>query len=87
MKKLQRFILILSLAFGGALTIAATSQAASDQTHYPITLTVGAVKTTIVHQPKRIISLSPSATEILFGIGAGFTLDDNHTVACRDLGI
>lgn len=71
MKKLQRIILVLSLAFGGTLAVAATSQAASDQTHYPITLRVGAVKTIIAHQPKRIISLSPSATEILFSIGAG----------------
>jgi iron complex transport system substrate-binding protein len=40
-------------------------------THYPLSITWGGVKTTIKAKPVRIISLSPSATELFYGIGAG----------------
>ena len=38
---------------------------------YPITVKSGGFTTTLTNEPKRIISLSPTATEILFAIGAG----------------
>lgn len=59
-------LLICALASG-----ATTAEALTNQTKYPIAVTVDSIKTTISKEPKRIISLSPSATEILFGIGAG----------------
>ena len=37
---------------------------------YPLTISSGGFKTTLKKAPQRIISLSPSATEILFSIGA-----------------
>ena len=45
--------------------------AASTVTKYPLTITSGGYSTTINKKPTRIISLSPSATESLFEIGAG----------------
>ena len=48
-----------------------TSEAASAATSYPITIKSGGFATTIKIKPEKIISLSPTATEILFGIGAG----------------
>jgi iron complex transport system substrate-binding protein len=38
---------------------------------FPVTITAGNGKVTITKQPRRIISLSPTATESLFAIGAG----------------
>ncbi|MCD6638463.1 MAG: ABC transporter substrate-binding protein [Nocardioides sp.] len=38
---------------------------------FPVTVESGGVETTIEQEPQRIVSLSPSATETLFGIGAG----------------
>ena len=45
--------------------------AASTATKYPLTISSGGYSTTIAKKPVRIISLSPSATESLFEIGAG----------------
>jgi iron complex transport system substrate-binding protein len=45
--------------------------AASTATKYPLTISSGGYSTTITKKPTRIISLSPSATESLFEIGAG----------------
>ena len=44
---------------------------ATAATPFPVTITSGGYTTTLAKQPKRIVSLSPSGTEILFGIGAG----------------
>jgi len=49
----------------------APSNAASTATKYPLTISSGGYSTTIAKKPTRIISLSPSATESLFEIGAG----------------
>jgi iron complex transport system substrate-binding protein len=43
---------------------------ASTATKYPLTISSGGYTTTITKKPTRIISLSPSATESLFEIGA-----------------
>jgi iron complex transport system substrate-binding protein len=45
--------------------------AASTATKYPLIISSGGYSTTIAKKPTRIISLSPSATESLFEIGAG----------------
>jgi iron complex transport system substrate-binding protein len=49
----------------------APSNAASTTTKYPLTISSGGYSTIIAKKPVRIISLSPSATESLFEIGAG----------------
>lgn len=53
---------------GGSQSAAPSAQGE----HFPITLTEpGGATVTIEHQPVRIVSLSPTATEMLFAIGAG----------------
>ena len=49
----------------------APANAASTATKYPLIISSGGYSTTITKKPTRIISLSPSATESLFEIGAG----------------
>ncbi len=56
------------LASTGAGQAAGASQRAAD---YPVTITAGNGKVTITKRPVRIVSLSPTATESLFAIGAG----------------
>jgi iron complex transport system substrate-binding protein len=48
-----------------------TVSAAPTATKYPLIILSGGYSTTIAKKPTRIISLSPSATESLFEIGAG----------------
>jgi len=47
------------------------ASAAFTATKYPLIISSGGYSTTIAKKPTRIISLSPSATESLFDIGAG----------------
>src|SRR5437879_5439940 len=55
-------------ACGSVQSAASTPQAA----RFPVTITQpGGAVVTIEHQPHRIVSLSPSATEMLFAISAG----------------
>ena len=49
----------------------APSNAEGTATKYPLTISSGGYSTIITKKPVRIISLSPSATESLFEIGAG----------------
>jgi iron complex transport system substrate-binding protein len=56
----------LTLLAGGAGAVGTAST--SD---FPVTITAGNGKVTIRKQPTRIVSLSPTATESLFAIGAG----------------
>jgi iron complex transport system substrate-binding protein len=56
--------LLVSGAAGAPSTPSATSQ-------FPVTITTPAGKVTVSKRPQRIVSLSPSATESLFAIGAG----------------
>jgi iron complex transport system substrate-binding protein len=63
-----RALPIAMVAIVFASLLANPAQAAT--TKYPLTISSGGFKTTISKEPKRIISLSPSATEILFSIGA-----------------
>ena len=60
-------IAIVAIVFASLL--ASPAQAAA--TKYPITVKFGGYTTTIAKKPTKIISLSPSATEILYAVGAG----------------
>ena len=51
-------------------TVHVTSTTAGD-TGFPVTVVVGGVEVTVEEQPTSIVSLSPTATETLFAIGAG----------------
>lgn len=50
---------------------ASQASAATTATKYPLTISSGGYSTIVAKKPVRIISLSPSATESLFEIGAG----------------
>jgi iron complex transport system substrate-binding protein len=60
-------IAITAIVFASLL--ASPAQAAA--TKYPLTVKFGGYTTKIAKKPTKIISLSPSATEILYAIGAG----------------
>jgi iron complex transport system substrate-binding protein len=68
----KRFIRPIALMIT-ALLLAPLSpvNAAGTATKYPLVISSGGYTTTIAKKPTRIISLSPSATESLFEIGAG----------------
>ena len=59
-------VAIVAIVFASLL--ASPAQAAA--TKYPLTISSGGFTTKIAKEPKRIISLSPSGTEIFFSIGA-----------------
>lgn len=61
-------VLFLLTACGGTQT----SSPPGRGTTYPLTIVHGdGTSVTITHRPQRIVSLSPTATEMLFAIGAG----------------
>jgi iron complex transport system substrate-binding protein len=60
-------IAIAAIVFASVL--ASPAQAAA--TKYPLTVKFGGYTTKIAKKPTKIISLSPSATEILYAVGAG----------------
>ena len=64
-----RALPIAMVAIVFASLLASPAQAAA--TKYPITVKFGGYTTTIAKKPTKIISLSPSATEILYAVGAG----------------
>jgi cobalamin transport system substrate-binding protein len=69
---LTRFITlaaVVAAVLGLVVSGASAGRAANDT--FPITITAGNGKVTITKQPRRIVSLSPTATESLFAIGAG----------------
>jgi iron complex transport system substrate-binding protein len=68
----------LSLAAAVVATLAvlvsgapASNGARPSQSGFPVTITTPAGKVTVSKRPARIVSLSPTATETLFAIGAG----------------
>jgi iron complex transport system substrate-binding protein len=61
-------------------TPAATTPSPTPSAAFPVTVTGGNGEITLAEQPSHIVSLSPSATEMLFAIGAGaqvIAVDDN----------
>jgi iron complex transport system substrate-binding protein len=59
-------LVVLALVSAG---LAASERTSADA--FPVTITAGNGKVTIDKRPQRIVSLSPTATETLFAIGAG----------------
>ena len=64
-----RALPIAMVAIVFASLLASPAQAAA--TKYPLTVKFGGYTTKITKKPTKIISLSPSATEILYAVGAG----------------
>jgi iron complex transport system substrate-binding protein len=68
-----RFPLFVAGAIAAAVIAFVSGAAASGlaRTDYPVTITTPAGKVTVAKKPTRVISLSATATESLFAIGAG----------------
>jgi iron complex transport system substrate-binding protein len=71
----RRLLVILS-AFVALIVIAtgcssSSSDSGSSSAGYPVTVTSGSGTVTLNSEPKSIVSLSPTATEMLYAIGAG----------------
>ncbi len=68
-----RSILVLAGAAAAALvlTVAGASGGAVAPTAFPVTVVGSNGEVTVTKRPSRIVSLSPTATETLFAIGAG----------------
>jgi iron complex transport system substrate-binding protein len=67
-----RFTLSLATAVVAVLAVLVSGAAARPaQSGFPVTITTPAGKVTISKKPTRIVSLSPTATETLFAVGAG----------------
>lgn len=57
---------------GGTTNSSSTAQATSSSAvSYPVTVTAANGQVTVKARPKKIVSLSPTATEMLYAIGAG----------------
>ena len=67
LKRCALFLVVAALPLFGA----STALGAATATPFPVTITAGNGKVTFTKAPTRIISLSPTATETLFAIGAG----------------
>lgn len=67
----HRIVLCLMLVAIFAATTCSRIRAQSGGDGFPLTLTSAAGTATIPHRPARIVSLSPTATEDLFAVGAG----------------
>src|SRR5260370_5631471 len=64
----------LAIPLAVALMVACGGSSATPATNtdsFPLTLTTAKGTVTISHRPSHIVSLSPSATEDLFAVGAG----------------
>src|SRR5712664_121126 len=63
------FVLVIFVTSCGGKPTSATS---TPESRFPVSITEpGGGVVTIAHQPRRIVSLSPSATEMLFATDAG----------------
>ena len=63
--------LVAAAALAAACAGARSTTAAAPKQPFPVTVTAANGKVTIRHRPVRIVSLSPTATEDLFALGAG----------------
>ncbi len=64
-------IIVLALAVAACGKSSDVTPSAAATGTFPATITAGNGTVTIAARPKRIVSLSPTSTEILFAIGAG----------------
>jgi iron complex transport system substrate-binding protein len=65
------FLIVLGAACGSEETPAASSTPAATRSAFPVTVKASNGTVRIAAQPERVVSLSPTATEMLFAIGAG----------------
>lgn len=67
------FLLVIALSLSACAQEAQTPNAAPSEqaADFPVTIDAANDKVTIEQRPERIVSLSPTATEMLFAIGAG----------------
>lgn len=70
-RPLAALLAVATISACGSSTNTQTNAASAHAAGFPVTLKTGAGGITIAHRPHRIVSLSPSATEDLFAIGAG----------------
>ena len=69
---LRSFVLLAVAALLAlAVAVSGASGGASAPSAFPVTVVASNGKVTVSRQPRRIVSLSPTATETLFAIGAG----------------
>lgn len=68
---LRRFALAAALVVAALVLVGVARASATSTAAFPATITTPAGKVTIAKRPTRIVSLSASATESLFAIGAG----------------
>ena len=71
---MPRLIALLAPALVAACVVGLSGAAAAPvqtEAAFPVTITTPAGKVTVRRKPQRIVSLSPTATESLFAIGAG----------------
>jgi iron complex transport system substrate-binding protein len=67
-----RFFAVVACFALASCTGTQSPASASPATHFPVAIAQpGGTTVTITHQPHRVVSLSPTATEMLFAIGAG----------------
>ena len=71
LKLLRAAVAPLLVALVAGCTGAASPTGTSNTVTFPLTLTSAGGKVTIPHRPNRIVSLSPTATEDLYAVGAG----------------
>jgi iron complex transport system substrate-binding protein len=67
----RSLVLVAALAVALSLLVSGSTGAAGSTQAFPVSITVTNGKVTVAKLPKRIVSLSPTATETLFAIGAG----------------
>jgi iron complex transport system substrate-binding protein len=67
---LVALVALLALAATGAPALRAEA-ASTSKDRFPVTLKIGTQTVRMAKKPKRIVSISPTATEMLFAIGAG----------------
>jgi iron complex transport system substrate-binding protein len=69
---LRSFVLLVAATLAAlALSVAGASGGSASSASFPVTVVASNGKVTVTKQPTRIVSLSPTATESLFAIGAG----------------
>ena len=71
LRSLTLVALALAAALALSVTVVGAGHARPVQSQFPVTITTPTGKVTIAKRPTRIVSLSPTATETLFAIGAG----------------
>jgi iron complex transport system substrate-binding protein len=86
MSKIRHAAVLISAILAFSLGPPATTAVAETPPPFPVTVTAANGKVTLRHRPVRIVSLSPTATEDLFAIGAGrqvVAVDDQSNYPAR----